>query len=518
MALPPGFVYEDELPAGFVYEDDLPEGFVYEEEQQAPQEAPQPNFLKRSLSTLQQGLSDSMSTMAGDSFGRSGDPTERDFQNKGVYETTGRRLVKALGGDIIPAAGGVASDALISAGKAVLSPSQQEAIGSGVQTVMESEPVQYATEKLGELEEAYPEAYATGSELLNIGAALSPLKGPRIKGASTVGDTAKKRLKNTVDRERMARTQKSLEPDNIFQAGDVDVTPSGTYRPVAKDWETRMYKEVESVPDYDPFQNTGLNIKAIDDQVDVLRNQLDAGLPDNLRIKNDFLVTRIDDTLDRLQKQPMLGRDAKDAANEVMQIFEEILAPLRQSDGSVRPIDLLDARRALDKRLTSMKKGIYGDAVTGSSVAAKEIRRTVNDIVDEVSPNAEVKSLLSRQSDLLEANSILRPRADKQSRTAFGRAIEKVEADTGGQPPRTGLSFKANVVDPLSAAIIGGSTAASLGARGVRNAARAGDVAAAQGLQGILNSRTYADAIRKSMTVPQRAALLAATNDEEENY
>jgi len=124
--LPPGFVLDKKKKP----KSELPPGFVLDAPAPPPPPEEEQGFIDRSLDRLQLGLSDTMSTLMGDTYGRSGDPTERD--DLPVVNPFGsNRLMKALGGDIIPAVGDVAGDALISGGKAVLPESAEQKIAEG---------------------------------------------------------------------------------------------------------------------------------------------------------------------------------------------------------------------------------------------------------------------------------------------------------------------------------------------------------------------------------------------------
>ena len=160
----------------------------------------------RSLDTLQLGVSDAMSTLAGDSYGRSGDPSERDDIN---YLS---KAIKMVGGDMLPAVGEVGGDAMITAGKAVLPEAAEDFIADktsqGIEYVAESDVGQAVGVGLEKWKAASPETYALAGELGNIGLAVAPV--PKIKPKFGAKSTSK--LKKALQDRKTIETERLLEP------------------------------------------------------------------------------------------------------------------------------------------------------------------------------------------------------------------------------------------------------------------------------------------------------------------
>lgn len=165
----------------------------------APAPAPEgPGFLARSRDRLALGLSDVGSTLTGQTYGRDGDPTRRDSMAPSEY------VMKALGGDAIPAVGGVIADAVVTAGKAVLPESAEDAIAEGVQTVAQSAPVQAVGRGLEAWRKASPRTYAQAGEIANVVTTTIPVPKP-----------ARRAPQFTTPKRRVAESL--IQPDGSFK-------------------------------------------------------------------------------------------------------------------------------------------------------------------------------------------------------------------------------------------------------------------------------------------------------------
>ena len=453
-----------------------------------------PGFLTRTLERMQGGVSDAMSTLAGDTYGVFGDnPAER------TPLPASMRFTKALGGDILGAAGESAADAIVSA--------TPDAVKEGLTKTREwmaenqaRHPIyrDASIEGMGEvIDEIVPEQV---QEIVSNTANIVPAM-PRKPSVdlNAVGD---RRLAESLRQMDRKETQAVLEPYNI-KAPDApgDVVEEGLFRTqryVPTDFEERVYDAAESVEGWNPRRSARHNINALETEVDNLKVKLDK----DLYTLDSMPVTTVQDDLAEAitsaKKNPLLSGDAGTAAERIYAEYARILEKYTDAGGEISPRDLLETRRELDSWIRSQKgdKAFSPEFLTANSIATAKIRTAVNDRVSAAVPDAKVKESLQRQSDLLTARDHLYQRDMAESRTGLGRAAGQVEQDFDAAPPKSPLAIKANLTDLASMILTGTATAASLGGRGAIRA-------------GMKLKNSAAKELRAAKEASNRAAVLA---------
>ena len=482
----------------------------------APTPAPveeEPGFFGRTMDRLQLGVSDAMSTLAGDTYGRSGDPTERDDLPL-INPFGSNRLVKALGGDVLPAVGDVASDALITGGKAVLPQAAEDAVASGFQSAMESAPAQAIGQGIDAAQEFLgPDASAYAGELLNIGAALTPVKGvkPGIKQRGL--DRAAR-----IERGRRRREVGNLvEPD--YKVGEVkyDINPMSKKKEWQRtDFDERMIDSVTDVKGVNPRKSFTENARALEKET----NRIDARLKSKLWYAPDVEYSKVKAGLDDVSKElegyyTIVG-DAELSAMKIRKTVDKILNEATDQQNwktgkvkTIRPDDLLRVRQRLDNQLRKEGLKIAGtDSAAAFDTSVSKIRKRINDLVNEAAPDAGVADDLSRQSDLLRARDIIEPRSGAEAKGNFQRWVEDVERSTGSRHPTTYQAQAETAKSKGALGIAGLSAAAHELPRRLADWTLKGDAAIAK----------VADALaRGGVPAAQKAAILAAIQKEEEN-
>ena len=465
----------------------------------APAPAPEgPGFLARSRDRLALGLSDVGSTLTGQTYGRDGDPTRRDSMAPSEY------VMKALGGDAIPAVGGVIADAVVTAGKAVLPESAEDAIAEGVQTVAQSAPVQAVGRGLEAWRKASPRTYAQAGDAANVLATVAPAPRP----ALTTGTRATQRLTNRLAQNRQRETMHMLTPDNPFDQGNLviadDVMASKTFVPNAR--YQGVIDETASVPGVNPRQSFTHNVNALDDHVTQLDEALAQRLAGAPPIPAATVAQTLQDSVARAADQLTLVADAGTFADTIYARFNQILAP-RMAGGQISPQDLLDARRELDVWLRNSPTDVFSPGGAASKVATREIRQAINDLVDTSAPTAGVRADLTRMNRALEARDALRPHAVSEGENRFSRYLATLERSTGLKHPVNPQSAYITLKNP-SIGVVAGAAALAMGLR--------------RGFGesfGAFNARMemlLQEAINRGAPAAERAAIIAAMNQEKE--
>jgi hypothetical protein len=440
-----------EFPDGLVIED-IPDGTPREViaqryEQETGKPAPPPSspepekgLIERSYDTARQGVSDAFSTIAGETYGAGGDPTARRDEN--VLGKT----ASVLGSDLIPAAGEVISDAVITAGKAALPQSGERLVAEGVQSVVGSEPVQAAMGAWGDFEESSPDLARRVAQGVNIGSAFAPAAKsvPKMK----FGSNAALRQGGKIADDRKTLTARLLEPDMDEQT-TLRVTDDDSflgvrqYNPTA--FEQDVIDEVTRLKTVDPKGSQQAAVNAVQAEVKRLANDLDNKLA-GVELDSKTVYNRMIAAVNEAGKHPALVGDASESAVRMFSIFDDMLKDATKGKKTITARDLLDVRRRFDDELIkfSSPSSAFVNAKRG---AGDTLRQKMNDIIIEAAPEAKVAESLGKQHRLLSARNTIAPRAAGEARTRIGRLIDNLARSSGIHSPTTPLALKATATD-----------------------------------------------------------------------
>lgn len=463
----------------------------------APAAAEGPGFLQRAKDTLSLGLSDALSTASGQTFGRDGDPTSPDVM--GANEQ-GMKLA----GDALATVGRVAGDAAVTAGKAVLPEPVQQVIGDTAQAVAQSTPVQAAGKGLDKWREASPRTYAQAGDAANIAAAVAPVPIPNLQ----TGARATQRLARTLAGNRARETLRMLTPDHPLEEGSLEIAnnllrtqefiPNARYQGVIN--------EVADIPAVNPRASVTDNVNAIENHVTGLRQALDQRLTGAQPIPAPVVDHAVQQAVARAQQSHTLVGDAGTAAERIYTHFADLVQS-RVVNGEITPQALLDARRELDTWLRNSPSDVFSPGGAAVKVATREIRQSVNRLVDASAPGAGVAGDLRRMNQALEARDVLAPRAENEARTGLGRYMRTLEQSTGLKHPVNPQSAYITATNPVVGVATGGAALALGLRRGLGESWARFDAR----MENLL-----ADAINNGASPAQKAAILAAMNTEKE--
>lgn len=396
------------------------------------------SFLSKSVDRLRLGATDAMATLAGETYTDEAEPVHLD---------PSRKVMKALGGDMIPAVGEVAGNAMIEAGKAVLPREAEEAIASGAEYVMSSRPVQALGGAVSAASDAVgPEVSDAVSQSVNMFAALSP---KTTLGKTKLGERAAAANAGRIATDRESMVARMLEPDNMD--GDGKIITKGPlkrkeYQPVA--WEEEMYEEVAKVKGVKPKSNYTDNVNAVESAVERMRITLDTSLDGVPDIPLAEIKAAVAEAVEEVAKSPRLVGNAGDAAKRIYAMFDDLVEEAG-ADGVISARALLQARRDLDNLLTGEKASIFEGAATAYAHAGAKLRKVINGKVAEVAPSAEVLESLAKQSKLLSARDIMSPRSVKEKGNAITRIIDDLERSSGVKHPTTPQSMQITATNPI---------------------------------------------------------------------
>jgi hypothetical protein len=454
---------------------------------------------------LELGLSDAMTTMMGDTYGRAtDDPTEK-YDWLGPDINSPEKLM-ASGANVLAGVGDVVGDAV---SEAVPEPIKR-GLSSAIAKINENRaahPV-YSQASLGEvsadIEEAHPRLHAAASDAATVASGVLPMT----MGRTKVGANIAQRNLDAKNKLRDVDIAKRWQPTDIEKArGRITTHRLGrdTYDPI--DFEKQMYRDLADIDDLDPRAPYKKNYNSIEDEGERLRKELDERLLYEDQVPFNDVVDDVSGALKDITSSASLKGDAKKLATDIYDEFRTRLDDLNES-GSVRPGALLQLRRDIDRYVTGGKKTAFdAEVVNAQQIALKAIRDRINDVVIKNTPDAKTRESLRRQSSLLSARDDILPYAKTESDNPFGRAVQRTQQRTGFALPHSAAAVEANVqAMPLA---IGSLMAAysNLG-RGVKSTGRVGRL----GLEKALGEGYQAG--RGPLTL---AAFQALKDEEEEN-
>lgn len=454
----------------------------------------------RTLDRARGATSDAFSTLAGDTYGLSGDPTERDDLN------LPQRLIKAAGRDVIPGGAEIVGD--------VISTITPEPVKEGL-----TQAAQWAGENLGEsgyaqgakyglenigrsidmgAEAIGPEHAATVNELVNIAAVTSP-SGIKSLGGS-LGNRMDNVLKKTLAKERRANTQLRMEPDN--RRGEGKLTP-GTgplertkYVP-DPGRETRRIDKVNALEGYDPKASYVKNHEVVEAEVLRINKELDKALETQYPVRATKVKESVGAAVEEAGKSHHMVGDAAASAEKIFVEFDRILNTLTSEGGFITPKNLLRARRELDDYLRAGDPRVFDPkTISATKTATQHIRTAINDLVDKAAKDAGVSGKLEDMHDLLIAKEQFYTRSlpSYERPTNIGRAVQRVEHSTGMKAPTTPIAAiqLADIIPATATAAVLGENALRRGIQSNVNAAvNMGETAGIR--SALINSRAAAE-------------------------
>lgn len=171
--------------------------------------------------------------------------------------------------------------------------------------------------------------------------------------------------------------------------------------------------------------------------------------------KNDFQVPhgesiiRIERASADLANSPLMVGDAEKTAQKLIAGAKRFLDNNAETGSGV-----LKARKEYDKWVKSQKpKAFDPKSENAFTIANREIRTAMNDVLEERAPNLGIKASLKKQHSMFNAMENLTPKAAQEADSAFMRAVESIGRKLG---------FKNKAVQAVATIVgIGGLGAAS---------------------------------------------------------
>lgn len=204
-------------------------------------------------------------------------------------------------------------------------------------------------------------------------------------------------------------TEKGVGP---FKKNVVELTPD----------QVRQADEIANVPGVSDKNTLQKNYNAIKDYNVTLAQDLETVVKANdFAIPRKEVKSRLKVAADNLTNSPVIVGDAEKTAQKLIQAANKFID---ENPGSGS--GLLKARKDYDVWVKSQKPKAFDAASENAfTVANREIRQAMNDLLDEKAIDLGVKESLKKQSALYSAMDVIAPKAAREADSAIGRAVQR---------------------------------------------------------------------------------------------
>ncbi len=217
-------------------------------------------------------------------------------------------------------------------------------------------------------------------------------------------------------------------------------------------WTREIIDETTKVEGVSPNRSFVHNINALEAAVDAERKSLDARIAKSEKpINLQSVKTGLANKVNNLESETLLVGDALTTG---MRVYKRAAQLLDESDGTA--LGVLNARRKLDEWVRGQSNVYDAAKESATSIALKDIRGYLNDVVSDNVKSARVKQSLTKQHKLLTATDMLLEKAAREADTRFGRLIQKIENETTLKLPTTPLAQAATIGAAGTAVGMGG--------------------------------------------------------------
>ena len=220
------------------------------------------------------------------------------------------------------------------------------------------------------------------------------------------------------------KIQQLLFPDNPTKEMLPNIQQVGWMRRntlVLNEAEKIMIKQVQQVKGLNLNRSAQWNYIKINDSIKKIGNDLTKRLEGiEVIIHPDTVIQRITKNANKMIKEnPLLSTN--EIKGQITIAIERTAAKIINSHPPT-PAGLLAARKEFDATIKAHYKGAFDSvSVTSKSSSLKVVRDTINKMIAESVPSAEVRKTLFKQHNLYKARKMLETKALKDGAHRFGR-------------------------------------------------------------------------------------------------
>jgi hypothetical protein len=331
---------------------------------------------------------------------------------------------------------------LITEGLKAFIPSEiKNPIKAGISAVTQTAPVQTILKGYADWKTRHPEAAANLDATVNIGTLI-----PGLKGAGAITDLAEGGARGTLTTagkiiEKQALPMSILDHSNfitdlvrepqtaatkIDQVSRTTEVGSGLAKKsivALNSSESAAKDAVVNLPGVSARNTYQQNFNVIRDANVQAAKDLESNVAsNNFVIPRRETISKLNAIKKTLATSPVIVGDAEKTAQKLLDGATQFVNE-NTSDG----VGLLKARKQYDQWVLSQRPSAFdAKAESAFTIANREVRGTLTDILDTNAPNAEVRASLKNQSSLYTAMDNIAPKAASEADSAVGRLFDRV--------------------------------------------------------------------------------------------
>lgn len=346
-------------------------------------------------------------------------------------------LAKAVGQDLrigLRTAGGVASAAFAPITEAPGIKQGIQAIGTGISKIP---GVSQVAQKASQVATQHPQAAKDVQNVFDIatlgvgsgaakpvGAALSKTANVLERSGLEASQAAKNKFAQELVKPvetsavKLDQVKRTTESGGLFKKDVVTPTP----------FEVQSANEVAQIPGVSPKNTFQKNFNIVRDFNSQQAQQLESDIKQyDFVIPKKEINSRLNAVGNTLSQSPLIVGDAAKMASRLIAGAKKFV---EQNEG--KGSGILKARKEYDSWVLDQKpKAFDAKAENAFTMANKEVRDTLNTILDENATNLGVKDSLRKQFSLYRAMENIAPKAADEANTVFGRTLQKIGKTLG---------------------------------------------------------------------------------------
>jgi hypothetical protein len=314
---------------------------------------------------------------------------------------------------------------------------------TGIEKLSETKPIKALGDLFSPIAEValkYPEATKDINDAINIAMVAYAGKTKPVKGEPKILAKAGQKLETqagkVVEQNKQNFLEKLVRPEQTkaikeAQVGRTSEVGTGIFKkskitPTAQ--EANSIKAVSEIPNVSAKNTYQQNFNIIKDYNVKQAEKLVSDIS-----KNDFAIPK-KETISRLNKAKITLSESPTITGDAVKTADKLLAKANklvlENDGTGS--GLLKVRKAYDAWVETQRPNVFdAKAENAFTLANREVRNTLNTLLDEKAPNLGIKQSLQKQSALYNAMDNIKPKAAFEADSAIGRVFDRVGETLG---------------------------------------------------------------------------------------
>lgn len=296
--------------------------------------------------------------------------------------------------------------------------------------------VKEVVEKAGEIAQKHPDLAKDVQNVVDIAAfgsggiiekPIQKISGETIKkggeiiekGAIRATDIEKQKFVRELVRPEQTKAIKEAQVARTTEKGK-GIFKRSEIKPTPQDLESE--KAILEIPGVSKSKTVQQNYNIIKKYNSDEASRLEESIKVNdFKVPKGESIIRIERARADLMESPLITGDAEKTAAKLINGAKKFIEKNSETGSG-----LLEARKQYDIWVKAQKPNAFGDKLDAFNLANREIRKAMNDLLEEKAPQLKVKDSLHKQSALFNAMENLTPKAAQEADTAIGRTMQNI--------------------------------------------------------------------------------------------